>query len=118
MQAKKFFFLAIHLSIEKIISNIDVKEKSMIFNTDLTESLELHNLMAQSKVTLHSALNRKETRGAHAREDYTGRDDQNWLIHSLSWLSKDGKVRLGSRPVHMNTLSNHVQSISPKKRVY
>ena len=81
-------------------------------------TLELHNLMAQSKVTLYSALNRKETRGAHAREDFKDRDDENWLAHSLVWLSKNGDVRLGTRPVQMNTLTNHVQSIPPKKRVY
>ena len=104
--------------IESSMDNIDVKDKSMIFNTDLTESLELHNLVAQSKVTLHSALNRTESRGAHAREDFKERDDTNWLVHSLSWLDDDGKVKMGTRPVHMNTLTNHVQPIPPKKRVY
>ena len=104
--------------IENSLDNIGVKDQSLLFNTDLTETLELHNLMAQSKVTLHSALNRKETRGAHAREDFTERDDKNWLVHSLSWLNEEGKVNLGYNPVHMNTLSNHVQSIPPRKRVY
>ena len=104
--------------IESSMDNIDVKDKSMIFNTDLTESLELHNLMAQSKVTLHSALNRTESRGAHAREDFKERDDTNWLVHSLSWLDNHGNVKMGTRPVHMNTLTNHVQPIPPKKRVY
>ena len=104
--------------IESSMDNIDVKDKSMIFNTDLTESLELHNLMAQSKVTLHSALNRTESRGAHAREDHKERDDSNWLVHSLSWLDNKGGVRMGTRPVNMNTLTNHVQPIPPKKRVY
>ena len=104
--------------IESSMDNIDLKDKSMIFNTDLTESLELHNLMAQSKVTLHSALNRTESRGAHAREDFKERDDTNWLVHSLSWLDNDGNVKMGTRPVHMNTLTNHVQPIPPKKRVY
>ena len=104
--------------IESSMDNIDLKDKSMIFNTDLTESLELHNLMAQSKVTLHSALNRTESRGAHAREDFKDRDDTNWLVHSLSWLDNDGNVKMGTRPVHMNTLTNHVQPIPPKKRVY
>ncbi len=104
--------------IEHAMDNIHVKDKSMIFNTDLTESLELHNLMAQSKVTLHSALNRTESRGAHAREDHQERDDSNWLVHSLSWLDSKGDVKMGTRPVHMNTLTNHVQPIPPKKRVY
>ena len=104
--------------IESSMDNIDLKDKSMIFNTDLTESLELHNLMAQSKVTLHSALNRTESRGAHAREDFKERDDTNWLVHSLSWLDNNGNVKIGTRPVHMNTLTNHVQPIPPKKRVY
>ena len=104
--------------IESSMDNIDVKDKSMIFNTDLTESLELHNLMAQSKVTLHSALNRTESRGAHARQDHQERDDSNWLVHSLSWLDNKGGVRMGTRPVNMNTLTNHVQPIPPKKRVY
>ncbi len=104
--------------VEVSMDNIGVKDKSLIFNTDLTEALELHNLMAQSKVTLHSALNRKESRGAHAREDYVDRDDKNWLVHSLAWLKNDGSVKLGDRPVHMNTLTNHVQPIPPKKRVY
>jgi len=105
-------------NIESSMDNIEVKDKSLIFNTDLTETLELHNLMAQSKVTLYSALNRKESRGAHAREDYTERDDVNWMVHSLAWLGKNGEVKLGERPVHMNTLTNHVQPIPPKRRVY
>ena len=104
--------------VEDSMKNIEVKDKSLIFNTDLTETLELHNLMAQSKVTLHSALNRKESRGAHAREDFSERDDVNWLAHSLAWLNEDGVVKMGSRPVHMNTLTDRVQSIPPKKRVY
>ena len=104
--------------IENSMNCINLNDKSLIFNTDLTETLELHNLMAQSKVTLFSALNRTETRGAHAREDYKERDDTNWLVHSLSWLSNDGEVKLGNRPVHLNTLTNHIQPIPPKKRVY
>ena len=105
-------------NVETSMKNINVKDKSLIFNTDLTEALELNNLIAQSKVTLHSALYRTESRGAHAREDFKERDDKNWLSHSLSWLNEDGKVSLDKRSVHMNTLSNHAQSIPPKKRVY
>ncbi len=104
--------------VETLMNNIEIKDKSLIFNTDLTETLELHNLMAQSKVTLYSALNRKESRGAHAREDFSERDDTNWLLHSLAWLDKNGNVILGDRPVHMNTLTNHIQPIPPGKRVY
>ena len=104
--------------VESSMDNIDIKDKSLIFNTDLVEALELHNLMAQSKVTLHSALNRTESRGAHAREDYKERDDKDWLVHSLAWLDSKGDVKMGSRAVHMNTLTNHVQPIPPKKRVY
>ncbi len=104
--------------VESSMNDLEVRDKSLIFNTDLTEALELNNLMAQSKVTLHSALNRKESRGAHAREDFPERDDEKWLTHSLVWLSKDGNIRFGDRPVHMNTLTNHVQTIPPKKRVY
>jgi len=105
-------------NIENSMENINIKDKSLIFNTDLTEALELHNLMSQSKVTLYSALNRKETRGAHAREDYKERDDENWSVHSLIWLSKGGEVKLGTRPVNMNTLTNNVNPILPRKRVY
>ena len=104
--------------VESSMDDIDIKDKSLIFNTDLVEALELHNLMAQSKVTLHSALNRTESRGAHAREDYKERDDKNWLVHSLAWLNDKGDVSMGSRGVHMNTLTNHVQPIPPKRRVY
>ena len=104
--------------IEVSLKDINIKDKSLIFNTDLIEALELFNLMSQSKVTLYSALNRKESRGAHAREDFTERDDKNWLVHSLVWLDNENKIKLGKRPVHMNTLTNHVQSIPLKKRVY
>ena len=104
--------------VENSLENLNVEDKSLIFNTDLVEALELHNLMAQSKVTLYSALYRTESRGAHAREDYKKRNDEKWLVHSLVWLDNNGKVTMGSRPVHLNPLTNNVQSIPPKQRVY
>jgi len=105
-------------TVERKMENIQVKDQSLIFNTDLVETLELHNLMEQSKATLYSALNRTESRGAHAREDYPERDDKNWLVHSLVWLDKEGNIKLDKKPVNLNTLTNHVQPIPPKKRVY
>ena len=90
----------------------------MIFNTDLVEALELDNLISQSRVTLASAINRNESRGAHAREDYPERNDQDWLAHSLTWLNEDGNIKFDTRPVHLNTLTNNAQTIPPKKRVY
>ena len=84
----------------------------------MAEAIELDNLMIQSKVTLFSALNRKESRGAHAREDYADRDDKNWLAHSLVWIDENNNVTIGSRPVHMNTLTDRVESIPPMIRNY
>ena len=100
------------------MDSISVKDKSLIFNTDLVETLEFDNLIRQAVATVDSAYNRKESRGAHAREDFKERDDKNWLVHSLAWLNDNGDVKMGSRGVHMNTLTNHVQPIPPKKRVY
>ncbi len=100
------------------IKDLAIADRSMIWNTDLVEALELENLLALAVVTMHSAHNRTETRGAHAREDFTERDDKNWLKHTVAWLDDAGKVRLGYRPVHLNTLSNEVQSFPPKARVY
>jgi len=94
-----------------------VNDRSLIWNTDLVEALELENLLQQSTVTLASALNRQESRGAHAREDYPDRDDKMWLKHTLSWL--EGKnVKLGDRPVHLHTLTDEVTPVPPTKRIY
>jgi len=98
--------------------DLGVKDKSMIFNTDLVETLELDNLLPQAVVSMHCALDRPESRGAHARDDYPKRDDANWMKHSTSYITEKGAVTLGSRPVHLYTMTQDVQPIPPKERVY
>jgi succinate dehydrogenase / fumarate reductase flavoprotein subunit len=98
--------------------DLGVTDRSMVFNTELAETLELDNMLAQASVSLYSAIGRTESRGAPAREDFPKRDDENWLRHTLSWLDDDGRVRLDYRPVHLRPLSNEVGSIPPKERVY
>jgi len=99
------------------MGDISVKDKSLLFNTDLVETLEFDNLISQALTTMDSAYNRKESRGAHAREDYTKRDDKNFMKHTLAW-QKGKKVEIKYRDVHSRTLTNDVQYFPPKERVY
>ncbi len=98
--------------------DVGVSDRSLIWNTDLVETLELENLLVQALATIHSAENRRETRGAHAREDYAERDDTHWLKHTLVWVDGAGTVRIDYRPVHLNTLTGEVKSIPPQARSY
>ena len=98
--------------------DIQVNDTSLIWNSDLAETLEYDNLLAQSVVSLDSALNRQESRGGHAREDYPDRDDENWMKHTYAWLNEDGTSRIDYRPVHTETMTEDVKAVPPKERVY
>ncbi len=98
--------------------DLSVSDRSLIWNSDLVESLELDNLLSQAMVTMVSGANREESRGAHAREDFPDRDDDKWMKHTLAWCDEAGAVRLEYRDVTMQTLTNDVQSFPPKARVY
>jgi succinate dehydrogenase / fumarate reductase flavoprotein subunit len=98
--------------------DIKVSDTSLIWNSDLAETLEYDNLLAQAVVSLDSAINRKESRGGHAREDFPDRDDDNWMKHTYAWLNEDGTSRIDYRPVHTDTMTDDVKAVPPKARVY
>ena len=99
-------------------ADVEVKDKGLIWNTDLVETLELDNLLRSALASIHSALHREESRGAHAREDFPERDDEHWLRHTLATLNESGEARFEYRPVHLHTLTDEVEPFPPKKRVY
>ena len=100
------------------LERVTVDDQSLRWNVSLVAALELANLAEQAVVIAHSACAREESRGAHAREDYQKRDDQNWLKHTVAWKDEDWKVTFAYRPVHLQSLSNDVQSFPPAERTH
>jgi succinate dehydrogenase / fumarate reductase flavoprotein subunit len=104
--------------LQQDFGDLMISDRSLVWNTDLVEALELDNMLRQARVTVYSALCRTESRGAHWREDFPNRDDENWLKHTLVWHDDTGAIQIAYRPVHLETLTDDVETIAPKVRTY